>query len=137
MLRLYNKSTPPLGDLERDVLEVIWASQGAGAQHVHDVLSAQRPITLSTVQSTVERLVRKGLLHREKAQRAYVYSAAISREALLARLVAELVSDLSDTRMPSASAGVVDLSKSVDAQTLDQLEHWVAKHRIKRVTAND
>lgn len=132
MLRLYNKSTPPLGDLERDVLEVVWAQNQASAQQVHDALSAQRPITLSTVQSTVERLVRKHLLTRQKQCRAYLYSAAVSRDTLLARMVAELVSELSDSRAPVASAGVVDLAQAVDEQTLLQLERWVADRRRAR-----
>lgn len=131
MLRLYRKRAPPLGDLERDVLEFIWTNGFASAQHIHDGLLAQRNITLSTVQSTVERLVRKQLLSREKQGRAYLYGTTISRHSLLARMVAELVSELSDSRSLAGSA-LVDLTQAVDEDTLIQLERWVALSRSAR-----
>ena len=130
-LRLYRNRTPALGDLERDVLECLWAFGSASAQEVQASLELARPITLSTVQSTVERLVRKGLLLREKQGRAYRYAPALSRSTLLARMVAELVTDLSDGGAV-AGAGIVDLSQAVDDDTLGFLEQWVTATRHAR-----
>lgn len=130
-IRLYRKRTPPLGDLERDVMERLWTSGSVSAQGLHDQLADQRAIALSTVQSTVERLVRKGLLAREKRGRAYVYAPAISRRSLLSRMVAELVSDLADGDEP-AGAGLVDLSEDIDDAALGQLEDWLHATRRAR-----
>ncbi|MHA7835159.1 MAG: BlaI/MecI/CopY family transcriptional regulator [Algiphilus sp.] len=130
-LRLYHKQTPPLGDLERDVMELLWSEDACTAQEIHDALAGARGLTLSTVQSTVERLSRKQLVHREKEGRAYCYRAVLSREHLLARLVAELVTDFSPA-VPRAGIGMVDLSKGVDDDTLSQLEAWVAATRRAR-----
>lgn len=127
-IRLYRKRTPPLGDLERDVMECIWSTGSESAQSLHETLQPIRAITLSTVQSTVERLVRKGLLLREKRHRAYHYLPALSRSALLARMVAELVSDLSDSRT-AATSGLIDIDDAVDEGTLRQLEQWVSERR--------
>ncbi|MEQ9736322.1 MAG: BlaI/MecI/CopY family transcriptional regulator, partial [Algiphilus sp.] len=63
-LRLYHKQAPPLGDLEREVMEVLWHDGASTAQDIHEQLSDARGMTLSTVQSTVERLSRKQLVHR-------------------------------------------------------------------------
>lgn len=131
MFGLYRKRTPPLGDLERDVLEVLWRDGNADAQAIHERLADVRGVTLSTVQSTVERLTRKGLVARHKRGRAYCYTAPMSRETLLARLVAELVHDLSGTE-PAGSVGLVDLSTDIDEATLQQLEDWVAETRRQR-----
>ncbi|WP_420427592.1 BlaI/MecI/CopY family transcriptional regulator [Algiphilus sp.] len=130
-LRLYHKQTPPLGDLERDVMEVLWHTGTCTAQAIHAALADTRGLTLSTVQSTVERLSRKQLVHREKQGRAYCYRAVLSREHLLARLVAELVTDFS-AAAPRAGVGIVDLSEGVDDATLSQLEAWVADTRRSR-----
>ena len=56
-------SAPILGELELDVMESLWQLDQQTAQQVLDTLQS-RGITLSTVQSTLERLVRKQLLKR-------------------------------------------------------------------------
>lgn len=128
---LYRKRTPPLGDLERQMLELLWARGASSAQQLQAQLAEAHPVRLSTVQSTLERLVRKDLLTREKRGRAYRYTPALSRQALLARMVAELVSDLGDPA-ESAALGFVELSEDVDEATLEGLEAWVAATRRAR-----
>ena len=55
---------PILGALEIAVLQCLWTAPGdLDARSLHDAL-AERRITLSTVQATVERLHRKGLVGR-------------------------------------------------------------------------
>ena len=75
--------------------------------------------------------MRKELLTREKRGRAYSYTPALSRQMLLARMVAELVSDLGNPS-ESAALGLVELSEDVDEATLTQLEVWVAATRRAR-----
>lgn len=128
---LYRKRTPPLGDLERQMLELLWAHGASSAQQLQERLAEEHPVRLSTVQSTLERLVRKQLLEREKQGRAYRYTPALSRQMLLSRMVAELVSDLGDPS-ESATLGLVELSDDVDEATLRRLEAWVAATRRAR-----
>lgn len=112
-------------------MEVLWRHGASTAQAVHEQLAAARCVTLSTVQSTVERLSRKQLVHRKKHGRAYRYTALLSRENLLARLVAELVTDFS-AAAPRAGVGMVDLSAGIDESTLQRLEEWVTSTRQAR-----
>jgi predicted transcriptional regulator len=106
----------------------LWGISRASAQQVHAALPPTDPLTLSTVQSTLERLVRKGLLQRHKCSRAFIYTPAISRQDLIGRMVAELVSELSHPQ-GAASVGAVDLARAVDEETLNELEAWVAATR--------
>jgi predicted transcriptional regulator len=46
---------PLLGELELAVLERLWAEGTAEAKDVHRVIGEPRGITLSTIQSTLER----------------------------------------------------------------------------------
>jgi len=112
-------------------MEVLWQHGSSTAQDIHAQLAPARGVTLSTVQSTVERLSRKQLVQREKHGRAYRYAPLLSRENLLARLVAELVTDFS-AAAPRAGVGMVDLSDGVDETTLRQLEAWVVNTRRAR-----
>lgn len=117
---------PALGDLERRVLEHLWAEGAACAHSTHTRLAGERELSLSTVQSTLERLVRKQLLTREKSGRAFQYRPAVSRDHLTASLVAELVASL---RQPAAASGFVDVAQPVDETTLQALEAWIARQR--------
>lgn len=69
-----------LGELERPIMEAIWARGEASVSDVAASIESQSAYT--TVKTVMERLERKGFLRRVKQGRAYVYTAAMSREAL-------------------------------------------------------
>lgn len=126
-IRGFQRRTLALGDRERHVLDVLWKHGEADAQSIQELLDEQPPLSLSTVQSTLERLTRKGLLKRKKEGRMFRYVSAISRDDLTGLLVAELVGSLA--KPTAAAAGFVDPSQSVDEETLNELEAWVQRQR--------
>jgi predicted transcriptional regulator len=86
-----------LGDLEADVMEVVWTRRPARAatvRDVYEVLSRRRSIAYTTVMTTMARLARKGLLRVEKEGTAYVYSEALSRNEFISRVLGRVVEDL-------------------------------------------
>lgn len=126
---IYGDRTPPLGKLERDVLEQLWTHGSQSARDVLDALSARRPITLSTIQATLERLTRKRLLSRTKLGRSYIYRAAVSRDSLVKRMVSDLQQALIAPSHTAGIAGLLELDPNVDAETLDRLERWIEGRR--------
>ena len=59
-------------------MDVLWDQ---GAVNVRDVVERLgRPLAYTTVMTTLDRLYKKGLLTRRKNDRAFVYSAALTRE---------------------------------------------------------
>jgi len=79
-----------LGDLEAEVMELIWARPPGTAVTVREVFEAlygRRRRAYTTVMSTMARLARKGLLVAEKAEPAYLYRAALSREEFVEHVV--------------------------------------------------
>ena len=120
---------PYLGELETAVMEALWHSGSADAKSMHGSLGRQRGIALSTIQSTLERLYRKGLLRREKVSHAYLYSPAIERSALLGQVFEALVENLAKDQTNLALAAFVDFASRADASTLDELERLIAQRR--------
>jgi predicted transcriptional regulator len=115
---------PPLarlGDLETAVLEHVWTRGPCDVKAVHRTLGSRRGITLNTVQSTMERLFRKGLLSREKVSHAYVYSPRHTREEVVSRV-------LKGEAIPVLEA-FVDLAARTDEANLDRLELLIAERR--------
>ncbi len=123
---------PRLGELETAVLEHVWAAGPSDVKAVHRALGAPRGITLNTVQSTMERLFRKGLLAREKVSHAYVYSPRHTREELGARMVEEVVSRLLKGEAIPVLEAFVDLAARTDEANLDRLERLIAERRKAR-----
>ncbi|MFB6261212.1 MAG: BlaI/MecI/CopY family transcriptional regulator [Thiohalorhabdaceae bacterium] len=121
-----------LGELEVPVLEDLW---GVGADHakaVHGRLGSQRGISLNTIQSTLERLYKKGLLHRTKEGHAYTYEPALDREQLLARLIEGATAPVAgDEGADTLLTAFVDFAAEQDEAALDRLEALIARKRAE------
>jgi predicted transcriptional regulator len=122
---------PFLGELELAVLEFVWQAGEATAKETHSELGVSRGISLNTVQSTLERLARKGLLERNKRSHAYHYSALVSREALIADLVGGVVGRLQGNAAASFLA-FLDSADDLDDETLAALEAELRRRRKER-----
>ena len=122
-----------LGVLELAVLEALWGQGGRDAKSVHGEIGLCRGISLNTVQSTLERLFRKGLLQREKVSHAYLYTPAMERKELMERLIGDVVETFSDGRPEPMLAAFVDLAARVDEENLARLERLLAERRAQGV----
>jgi predicted transcriptional regulator len=120
---------PALGALELSTIKLLWASPTAlDARSVHTALVPRR-LTLSTVQATLERLQRKGLLTRTKVGRAYFYAAAVSRETLIGSLIRDVASRIAEGELEPVISGFVNLVGTADPQLLERLQASAAARR--------
>jgi predicted transcriptional regulator len=77
-----------LGELERAVMEQLWANdQAQSVRDVHLALSPKRDLAYTTVMTVLDRLAKKNLARRERDGRAYRYRADRGREELVAELM--------------------------------------------------
>lgn len=86
-----------LGDLEADIMDVVWAKPAGNAVSVREVfedLYARRRIAYTTVMTTMARLAKKGLLRVHKGDQAYLYAAAAPRDTFISRVVGRILADL-------------------------------------------
>lgn len=120
-----------LGDLEMAVLDHLWQFAQGDAKSVHLVVGAKRGITPNTVQSTLERLFRKGLLDREKVSHAYVYKPQVTRTELMAQLIDDVVQPLSIGQTEPLLAAFVEYATRTDARVLDRLEKLIIARRAQ------
>jgi len=119
-----------LGTLERQVIDIVWASGEVTVRDVHARLDAK--VAYTTVMTTLDRLYRKGLLQRTKRSRAFVYSAAASREELDQLVASDVVSGLlaGDLSAPLPFlSNLVDAVGERDRALLDELERLVKSKR--------
>jgi len=83
-----------LGELQLQVMDVVWRMGRATVADVHEHLSAGRKIAYTTVLTTLRALERRGMVRHEQAGKAYVYEPAVDRDQYTTSSVGKLVDDL-------------------------------------------
>ena len=81
-----------LGNLEREVMEVVWSDGENTVRRVQAALP--RAVAYTTVMTTLDRLFKKGFVTRTRAGRAFLYCAAQTREQTEAAVASGMVSGL-------------------------------------------
>ncbi|MEV0802204.1 BlaI/MecI/CopY family transcriptional regulator [Kribbella sp. NPDC050281] len=93
------KAPRPLGDLERLVMERLWAAPTAlTVREVHEQLADTRELAYTTVMTVLDRLAKKKLTERERDGKAWRYRAASPREELAADLMRDALDRAGDRR---------------------------------------
>ncbi len=86
---------PALGERELEVMKIFWQDKALSAKQVlHNI--PDRELSLSTMQSTLERLYRKKFLTRKKAGRFFVYEAAMTRAQIISQLLGDITEQICD-----------------------------------------
>jgi len=84
-----------LGDLERAAMEAVWQAGPSTARQVAERL-ADRGLAYTTWLTVLGRLEAKGLLRRDRRDRAHTYSAVASREDHIAVLMQSALGQAED-----------------------------------------
>ncbi len=121
-----------LGDLEADVMSVVWEKGRASVQDVQDALAPSRSLAYTTVMTVMSRLAEKGVLEREKEGRAYLYRPAASQEKIAGSLLRSMVNRLYDGATGRAVAHLLQADSKVDDAELERLEQLIRSKRGKR-----
>jgi predicted transcriptional regulator len=129
--RLFDLGNPPaLGPLEIAVMEILWAR---GQSNVHDVIEKlDRPLAYTTVMTTLDRLYKKGLLSRQKSERAFLYSTRQTRMEWEEKRAGAFMAGFLNGQQANGElliSCLVDAVGQKDVALLDELERKV---RMKR-----
>lgn len=85
------RELPRPTDAELDILTVLWSRGPSTVRDVHETIAARRPAQYTTILKLMQIMADKGLLLRDEAQRAHVYSAARPREWTQSQLAGDLL----------------------------------------------
>src|SRR6185437_5404876 len=97
---------PELGDLEREVMQLVWAKGPVTAEVVREGLS--RKLKESTVRTVLRRLEEKGYTTHTVDGRTYVYHAAEPRARVAAKAVQRIVDWFCNGSIEEVLVGMVD-----------------------------
>jgi BlaI family penicillinase repressor len=103
-----NGDLPDLGDLEREVMQLVWAKGAVSAEDVREGLS--RRLKESTIRTVLKRLEDKGFVGHTVEGRTFIYRASEARERVAARAVKRIVDWFCEGSVEEVLVGMVDSS---------------------------
>ncbi len=121
-MRQHDGPLPEVSKAEHQVLDRLWLSGDMGVREIHEAL--QNGWSYSTTKTVVDRMANKGLITRDKRHGVYVYGAAISRPAGLARWLRFFADQLLGVDRSTAVA-MFGHSKKLDSEEIAELERLV------------
>jgi BlaI family penicillinase repressor len=106
-----NKGRPTNAELE--ILTVLWSRGPSTVREVYEVLRRQRrSAQYSTTLKFMQIMAQKGLLQRDDAERAHVYTPAHSRERIQQQLAGDLLERGFGWSMKSLLIGALSARKA-------------------------
>lgn len=121
---------PELGQLEREVMQLVWAHAPITAETVRERL--QRRLKESTVRTVLRRLEEKGFVTHSVEGRTYVFRPVGDRQRVAARAVKRVADWFCNGSIEEVLVGMVD-AKMLDRRQLELLVKKIedAKRRRK------
>ena len=112
-----------LGELESEVMEIVWQSQHPiSVRDVTEILQKKRKIAYTTVMTIMGRLTEKGLLRCKTAEKAYIYQPSYSKDKFLTRISRQIIKNF-----------ITNFGDVAVAYFVNELEKIPAKKRRKLI----
>jgi BlaI family transcriptional regulator, penicillinase repressor len=121
---------PKLSKLELVIMEALWTKGPSSIREIHETFPARNRPTYSTVQTMVYRLEAKKALRRvKKISNAFIFDAAVSREAAERKLIDDLLGLFSGKTRPII-AHLIE-SGSLTREDIREAENILVEHERK------
>ncbi len=120
------------GELEADVMEVIWRRGRVTVQDVWGELRKSRELAYATVKTVMNRLAEKGYLRRRDTERAHSFEPVMDREAFLRRVSDEVLEGLFVDFGEPIRTHLVEALKARDLVGIERLEALIREEQRRR-----
>jgi BlaI family transcriptional regulator, penicillinase repressor len=119
---------PELGELELEVMQLVWAHAPITAEMVRERLD--RPLKESTVRTVLRRLEEKGFVSHSIEGRTYVFRAVDDRRNVAAKAVRRVADWFCNGSIEEVLMGIVD-ARMLDKEQLDLLARKIEEAKRK------
>jgi len=111
---------------ETEILRLVWQLEQATVQGICDALPTKRRIAYKTVQTLLRRLEEKGYIRHRIEGKAYLFSPAIERKAVVKRTVLDFLDRLFGGD-PGPLMQFLAEDGHIDAKDIDRLRDLIEK----------
>lgn len=109
-----------VGELQLEVMEVLWTNESATVAEVHSALSARRPLAYTTVLSTLRGLEKRGYVRHRAEGKAHRFFPRVTRDQHTSARVDRLVSTLFQGRPEKLVSHLLG-SETLDREQLERI----------------
>jgi|SRR3954447_25424102 BlaI family penicillinase repressor len=124
-----SESIPRPTEAELELLRILWETEPATVRDIYDRLNEKRASGYTTVLKMLQIMTAKGLVVRDEANRAHVYRAAMSQDAMQSRMLRDL-----SMRLFSGSAAQLALHalamEPASQNELDEIRALIERKRF-------
>ncbi len=123
------KNKKLFGELESEIMEILWEKNRASVRDVFEILAKKRKIAYTTVMTVMSRLHDKGLLARELDQSgAYIYAPSLDKKTYLENTSKKAITSLIQKFGDIAVAQFIDL---IEEGNTKHMKEW--KKKLKKI----
>jgi predicted transcriptional regulator len=123
-----------LGDLEAEIMELIWARPGdqrTTVREIFEIMYERRHLGYTTIMNTMVRLTKKGLLRVEKQDKAYVYLPVFTQQEFISQFVDRILKDLIFNFSGATMESLRALPDSEEVRLMQQRLDELARRRTE------
>jgi BlaI family transcriptional regulator, penicillinase repressor len=120
---------PELGQLEREVMQLVWAHAPITAESVRERLN--RPLKESTVRTVLRRLEEKGFVTHDVEGRTFLFRPVQDRRRVAAKAVRCIADWFCNGSIEDVLVGIVD-AKMLNKKQLEQLSKKIGQAKSER-----
>lgn len=120
-----------LSDLQLSILRVLWQQGEASAAEVQSALEKDRPLALTTVATVLSRLEKRGVVRHRSEGRLFIYSPAVTEEAVSQSMLGALVDSVFQGD-PADLIGHLVARRDVSPGDLDRMRALIEDARKSR-----
>ena len=121
-----------LGDLEADIMEIVWTKMEVTVREVSDQLKRRREIAYTTVMTVMSRLADKGLLQKIKQGNAFLYRPTSSKEEFTQSTVKKVINELLGDFTAPVLSQFVDSVDEDNPERMEELARLIEEKRKKK-----
>ena len=123
------RKIPSLGELEVQVLQLVWREEPCTERQVWDLVCEDRSVGRTTVLKTIQRLEAKGLLKRVKDTSPVQFRAAAKERRVLPELVSRFVGRVLGGSVDPLVAYLADSEKlsTKDVKALEEIARKIGE----------
>lgn len=118
MLGRMEEPEPLRGELQQEIMRVLWQTEEATVEQVRQALPARRRGAYTTVQTVLNRLAGRGLVARHLEGQAIRYSARYSEAEFVSKSLASALKEASEGARRGALTNLVEQLSPADLEAV-------------------
>lgn len=122
-----------LDDLQLRIMQVLWKMGEAGVSDIQEKLKIEeeRELAITTLNTVLQRLYKRGIVNYRKAGRQYIYRAEISEKETQSSMTSTLIDRLFKGKSSVLVNHLLE-SSAFDSEELEELKRKIAVAQQKK-----